>query len=225
MRNLRAIAAVLVVLIGLAAAVACFISEDGFAGCLAFLLKGDTHAAVFIVLMSLLPIIGFPISLFLVLAGVKFGLAFGLVLAAVTMAVHQCVTFLVAHSMFQPYVDRFLGSNQWGTAKFSRRQKFISLILFAAIPGPPYAVKNYVLSLSGISFMHYLAIAWPVQWVTAVPLVAFGRYSLEINFTAVLVFLAILGAGYFLVNRLRRKNMLPAADKHPAKSKKKGLRD
>jgi len=61
--------------------------------------------------------------------------------------------------------------------------------------------------------MHYLVIVWPIQFVMAVPLVAFGRYSLEINFAVVLVFLAILSAGYFLINRLRKKNMLPAVDK------------
>jgi hypothetical protein len=41
----------------------------------------------------------------------------------------------------------------------------------------------------------------------------------------VLVFLAIVGAGYLLLNRLRGKNRLFAGDKHPAQSKKKGLRD
>lgn len=129
MLNLRAIAATAVVLLCLTVAAACFTGEGGLSGCLAFVLNADAHPTLFIALMSLLPIIGFPISLFLVLAGVKFGLAAGLFLTAATMAVHLSVTFLVAHSMIQPYVDRFLEQKHFGAVKFSRRRKLVSLFI------------------------------------------------------------------------------------------------
>ena len=88
----------------------------------------------------------------------------------------------------------------------------LSDILFTAIPGPPYAVKNYILSLSGISFIYYFLLSWTIHFVMAIPLVAFGRYSAELDIFMVFVFLVILGAGYFVLNLLRKKGGLTDND-------------
>ena len=65
---------VLLLLLLICAAAVCLYTENRFTGWLAFLVNRDTHVVLFAALMSLLPIIGFPIIIFLVLAGVKFGL-------------------------------------------------------------------------------------------------------------------------------------------------------
>jgi uncharacterized membrane protein YdjX (TVP38/TMEM64 family) len=153
------------------------------------------------------------------LAGVKFGLIGGLLLTAMTMALHLGATFLLAHSMLRPFVNKFLGRLKLETVRFSRNQKLFSFILFAAIPGPPYAIKNYLLSLSGISFIYYFIISWTTHFVMAVPLVVFGRYSQERNFSVVLLLLVFLSGGYFLLVRLQKKGRIPAWTKSSEKSK------
>ena len=204
MGGLKKLWGLLILLICLTAVGFCVVGKGGFTDCRAFLENKDTHAAVFIVMMSVLPIIGFPVSIFLILVGAKFGLILGIFWTAATMALHLSLTFLIAHSVLGPPVKNVLRRFNFQALNFSQKQRLITFVLFAAMPGPPYAVKNYTLSFSGISFIEYLALSWTINLVTAVPFIAFGHYSVEVDIVMALAFFAILVAAYFILNRLRK---------------------
>jgi uncharacterized membrane protein YdjX (TVP38/TMEM64 family) len=220
MSGLKKLWSVMILLICMTAMGLCIVGQGGFADCRAFLENKDTHAAVFIVMMSVLPIIGFPIYIFLILVGAKFGLILGLFWTAATMALHLSVTFLIAHSILGPLVKKVLRRFDFQTDNFSQKQRLITFVLFTAIPGPPYAVKNYTLSFSGISFIEYLLLSWTIHLVMAVPLIAFGHYSVEIDIVMTLAFLAILVTGYFILSRLRKWGIVPDGDRTSAESKR-----
>ena len=65
---------------------------------IAFLVEPGTHPGWFFGLLASLPMLGFPISVFCLLAGIKFGVLGGTVAIGLAMAVH----LLVAYWLPQP---------------------------------------------------------------------------------------------------------------------------
>lgn len=199
---------VFIILVYLVVALICFSMGDGLSGCLAFFVNKETQPAFFIILMLVLPVIGFPISVFLVLAGVKFGVATGLLISAVAIALHLIISFFAANSMLRPYLEEFFRKHDYQLPKAPKKRTLIGVILFILFPGLPYAVKNYGLSLSGISFGYYFAICWAGQFILAVPVIALGGYTAKKELWPALLFLVILFTGFFLLNWLKKNSKL-----------------
>ncbi|MFP3983744.1 MAG: TVP38/TMEM64 family protein [Desulfurivibrionaceae bacterium] len=219
MTKLKVVVIILTVAAFLAAGLISLSKGQGFFAWFNFLVNRDTQPILFIFLMALMPIIGFPLSVFLILAGIKFGMVWGSLLTALTMIIHLTVSYLLAHSLFKPYLDRML-KNYRGHLRYFREKVSIShLFLFVVIPGLPYAVKNYTLSLSGLTFQAYFALGWTVQMVMALPLVILGSYAIRMNLTLALLILVFLMLLYLILNRLYRRL---GADLKPSSPEEEG---
>lgn len=156
-------------------------------------------AGWFIAGFLVLPLLGFPLSILLVLAGVKFGLWGGMGLATVGVFFHNFAAYqLVKHwfrDRFKSWMDRrghkipdMKGQNQvWFTA------------LFATIHGPPYFLKLYLLALTDVSFRVYLWVGAPVYLLFCLVPVGAGSAVMEVNTTmlygivAAITLIALLG--------------------------------
>lgn len=205
MTRFKTIVIILTLLACLAAGLISMSRGHGFFGWFTFLINKDTHPFLFIGLMTLMPVIGFPLSIFLVLTGIKFGIGWGFLLTGITMAVHLTLSYLLAHSVFKPYLDRMLGS-YWGQLQtFWKKTTLFQLFLFAVIPGFPYVVKNYALSLSGLSFPLYFIVGWTTQFIMALPFVAVGRHAAGMNLFQIMLILALLLVLYALLNWIYRR--------------------
>ena len=119
-------------------------------GWLGYMVNEKTHPVLFVALMALLPCIGFPIIIFLVLAGVKFGLVGGLLIAAITLPVHLLVAFFLGHSVLRPRLQTLLRKQNYTLPEIPQDRFVPFLLLFVGIPSLPYAVKNYLLALADI---------------------------------------------------------------------------
>lgn len=205
MTRLKNAVIIITILACLAAGLISLNRGEGFFGWFTFLINRDTRPVLFIVLMAVMPIIGFPLSVFLVLAGVKFGIAWGFLLAGFTMAIHITLSYLLAHSVFKPYLDGLLGRYWEQLRAFWKTANLFQLFIFAVIPGLPYAVKNYALSLSGLSFPVYFAVGWTTQLIMALPFVVLGRHAAKMNLHLVFVILLILLILYLFLNWLYRR--------------------
>ncbi len=137
----------------------------------------ETHHTIIIVLYAILPLFGFPLSIFLLLLGIKFGLGLGFLIMACGMAVHVAVTFLAANSLLRPRIERFFEFRKYRLPQFSKKNFIWPSIIFIAVPGPPYAIKNWLLSLSGVPFRHYFWIGWAIQVAAGIPIVAIGKVA------------------------------------------------
>ena len=137
----------------------------------------ETHHTVIIILYAILPLFGFPLSIFLLLLGIKFGLGLGSLIMASGMAVHVAVTFLAANSLLRPRIERFFERKKYRLPQFSKKRFIWPSIIFVAVPGPPYAIKNWLLSLSGVPFRHYFWIGWAIQVAAGIPMVAIGNVA------------------------------------------------
>ena len=139
------------------------------------------------------------------LAGVKFGLAGGLLVAAITMPVHLLFSFFMGHSVLRPRLQALLGKQEYTLPEIPQTRIVPFLILFVGIPSLPYAVKNYLLALADIPFRHYFGVNLPVNILISLPVIGLGKAAAETNLWLLLLFVAILLLGYFVVLRLRRE--------------------
>lgn len=137
---------------------------------------------VFLLLMLLLPIVGVPISVFLVLVGMKFDVAGGLFFSALLMSFHMVCTYYLVHSFLRDWIIKWLKSlNLLPFAAERVSPSRWHLFLFMLVPGLPYAVKNNLLALSGIPFGPYLLINWTAQFGLSIPLVLAGTAVMDMD--------------------------------------------
>jgi uncharacterized membrane protein YdjX (TVP38/TMEM64 family) len=174
-------------------------------GWLGYVVNEKTPPFLFVALMALLPCIGFPIVIFLVLAGVKFGLAGGILVAAMTLPVHLLVSFFLGHSVLRPRLESLLQKQDYSLPEIPQTKVVPFLILFVGIPSLPYAAKNYLLALADIPFRYYFAVSLPVNVLLSVPVIGLGEAAAKTNLWLLLLFVVILLFGYIVVLRLKKE--------------------
>ncbi len=171
----------------------------------AFIRDPKANPFLFLGLMATLPVIGFPISLFLLSAGIKFGVAWGLIISAVTMLVHLLISHLLARRLLSRPMAALFQRFGYRLPKVPRDRVALFTFVFVAVPGLPYALKNYSLVLAGVPFWHYLIIGWSVQWVMGIPFLGLGGAAAASDLVFLLGFFALLAAVFFLVRYIRKR--------------------
>lgn len=157
---------------------------------------------IFAALMTVLPIIGAPISIFLVMVGMMFGLTGGIILTGLLMLLHLFVTYYLTHSFLRPMVIGLLDRFSLDIPKLPQKGGYRLSFIFMVIPGLPYSVKNYLLALSDLTLKPYVLISWLTQFGTSIPFIILGKGVAELNPTilalAVLILLFSLLIQYYL---------------------------
>jgi len=193
------------ILAALLAGVAYFKFKGVASEWVSFVVNEETHPALFVVLFVILPVIGFPASLFFVLAGVKFGIWPGIFLSLACIPVHMSVSYILAARLFRRGITAVLNNRGYSLYRVPRDRRFSYTFLAAVCPGPPYALKNYLLPLGGVPYGCFMGVAGPVHLAAAVPLVGLGGSVARLDYKVVAVFLMLLVAGYLVVRWIRKK--------------------
>jgi len=168
-------------------------------------LQNNVNPFAFVLLMLILPIAGVPLSIFLLLVGIKFGILWGVLLTGVLMFFHMIITYYIVHSFLRNWIIKLLKRTKLSSFTTKRTLNTWHLVIFMLIPGLPYAAKSCLLALSDIEFKRYLVINWSTQFPMAIPLVLAGAAVIEMNpFTLSMVFL-LLVLVVFLQQYARKK--------------------
>lgn len=192
---------------GLLAALLYWLLKDEAAALMAYAADEQTHPFLFIALYALLPMIGFPISAFLVLLGVKFGSWLGVLIMFGGIPIHLLAALLVSHSFLRTQLRRFFEKMNYRLpAVPSDRQVWFG-VAFMAVPGLSYTLKNYILALSGISRRIFFLCGFLVQGIMGVPLVVAGDAAADksLMLVAAIVMALLLIYGIFYRIRKRQK--------------------
>lgn len=158
-------------------------------------------------LLAVLPLIGFPVSVLHVAAGIRFGAGLGLALVSLSIGLQLLASFAIVH-LWRDWFER----SKW----IGRIRKRIphgahtSICLFAVVlPGAPYAGINYALPLLGVPLRTYLLCCLPIHTLRSTVTVVFGDQSDQLTPGRLLVLLAyammILGMSWWMYRRLRRE--------------------
>jgi len=168
-------------------------------------LSSRGHPAIFLFLMLVLPIVGVPITIFLVLVGIKFGIVYGLLASAVTMFCHMAVTYYLVHFSLRKWITVLLKPYNVSVPKLSGKKHRLHAFIFMLIPGVPYAVKNNLLALAKMPFVPYMIINWTAQFGLSIPFIILGGAVMKMDLKILITALALLAGGYLLQYYLRKK--------------------
>ena len=169
-----------------------------------FFVDRQVRPWLFVVLMLLLPLMGFPLTVFLLAAGIKFGFLEGFAITAVIIGVHLVITYLLTNSLLRPYIWKLLARTRYDLPEISARHRLVFSLVFMAVPALPYTVKNFSLALLNVPLRIYLPVAWGANLLLAIPFIGIG-YSVIANPALLWIFVVLLGGGYFLVAKLWQK--------------------
>lgn len=148
---------------------------------------------VFVAAMSLLPVIGFPIAAFYLFAGAVFGFWEGWTYCLVSLAVNMSLSYVVARYLLHDAVAQLLKKGGYALPNLSEINEFRFTFLLRTVPGAPFPVQNYLLSLLQVRFPIYLGVSIVAQGTIAAGMVACGgALPEEITLGHVLVGLALV---------------------------------
>ncbi len=156
------------------------------------LINRDTHPALFITLMAFLPAIGFPITVFLILVGIKFGSLYGMLITALTLPLHMIMSYFLARTFFRNMLLNLLNRRGFALPQVSSKKSMAGVFLFLFLPGLSYALKNYLLALTDIRLRTYLGLNVCAQGVIALPVAGLGGAAAEHNPAAIGLFVALI---------------------------------
>lgn len=137
-------------------------------------LHEHTHPALILGLFAVLPVVGFPISIFLILLGLRFGPFYGVALMAAVMPIHLLASFGLSHSFLRPWMEMIAAKRRLTIPRVPADRQLGFSFIFMAVPGLPYTMKNYLLALSGVPFRIFFPIGWGVNALLGVPFVILG---------------------------------------------------
>ncbi|NLT71111.1 MAG: hypothetical protein GXX91_10515 [Verrucomicrobiaceae bacterium] len=160
-----------------------------------------------------LPLAGFPVSVLLVVIGLRFGIVWGMVIVAVGMFFHLLVVHGIARSGMREKMLRRIAAFGYEIPAIKESHRLWFTTLFASIHGPPYAAKLYLLALTNLPFRYHCGIALPVYIGFSLLPVSAGKAVLNLHPVAVsaivLAALALLLLGRWLARRHTGTNDLP----------------
>lgn len=166
-------------------------------------------AALFIAAFLILPLIGFPLSILLVLAGIRFGLGWGMALTTLCIFFHHAAAYWISHSYLNERLRRFAERRGHKVPAVERGNQVWFTILFASVHGPPYALKLYLLALTDIPFRIYCYIGATVYILFSLIPVGAAAAAVHVDVTWIYIGVAVLSAGALLARYLRKKKAPP----------------
>ena len=143
----------------------------------------NTPAKLFIPLMVFLPLMGVPLTFFLLLLGIKFGVLSGLLLLEVVIPIHILIAYLLAIGVRNPIESYLVKRKNYQIPEVPEHKAFIFSFLTLTFPVFPYSVKLYLLPLAGVKFRYCFWLNWAIQGTMCIPFVMLGRSAADLNAT------------------------------------------
>jgi len=169
------------------------------------LIDKGMSTGLFIALMVILPLVGFPISIFLIMGGIKFGIFYFILIWVLVLPFHTLIGYYLARWVRNP-LERFLSDKMgYRIPKIPENGNAIYSFLFLAIPGIPYAGKNYMLPLAGVPFRYCVLMSCIVQGALGIPFIVLGKSAAEMNLTLFYITLFFFVVGYIVLGWLKNK--------------------
>lgn len=167
------------------------------------LINKNTPTHIFLGLMLVLPLVGVPLSVFIFVLGMKFGIGYGILLLEIIMPLHILISYIIARTVRQPIKNFLVKRKNYHIPEIPENKLAIFSFLFLAVPVLPYAAKNYVLPLAGVPFRYCMWLNWAIQGTLSIPFVILGKSTADMNLLLFGITLAVLALIFVGLRRLR----------------------
>lgn len=165
---------------------------------LTYLSDASDSRLLFVLMIALLPLVGFPISIFCILSGLKFGLVGGLSVIGLAMFWHLLFAYWLSRSFLKTWLKKRFAKYSERMDKQATQETFAYSVAFVAVPVIPYCVKNYLMALNNLPFWHYMGVCWSIQMLYSFPVVGLASATQNTNYIVALFALLGLVLVYFL---------------------------
>ncbi len=151
----------------------------------------DTHPAFVVAAIALLPLVGFPISPLLILAGMAYGEGVGMLVGAAGVALNNAFGYGIA-AFFREPVRRWLGERGVHPPEVEQGDYAKVVLLVRVIPGFPATLQNYLLGLTRIPFWTFFWVSLPPQLVIVAGFVVTGGALFEGQWGLIILGISLL---------------------------------
>ena len=173
--------------------------------------------APFFIAMALLPIFGFPIVAFTVVAGPVFGPVIGVgnVIGCAMAAeiVNMTICYFLAAGPLHPWAERLAAWLGYKLPRLPEGSAWEITLLVRIIPGPPFFLQNYLLGFARVPFGIYLLVSTLVHALFICGAILAGDAFTRRDPRALEVGALLLIAGGIAIYRLRRRWLKASAQK------------
>jgi uncharacterized membrane protein YdjX (TVP38/TMEM64 family) len=135
----------------------------------------------FFLAMGVLPIIGFPVTPFYLLAGATFGVGASLIGTALSQALNLVLAYWLARRYLRGVIEKIVERSKY-TIPDVQPKNYVNFALLVKItPGPPNFLKSFILGLARIPFGIFFIVSWPTTMGFAVGVIIFGDSLMDRN--------------------------------------------
>lgn len=139
----------------------------------------DLGPVPFFVAMGVLPVIGFPVTPFYLLAGATFGVWSSLLGTALAQALNLLLAYWLARRYLKGVIEKLVKGARYRIPEVKPKHYVNFTLLVKITPGPPNFIKSFILGLARIPFGIFFIISWPTTMGYAVGVIIFGDSLVE----------------------------------------------
>lgn len=163
----------------------------------------ELNGGVAFILLTLLPLVGFPVTVLHVAMGIRFGAGMGMLLVGISILLQLLASYGLVHLFREKFARRLQPLRK----RIPRTAHGAMCLFTMLLPGVPYFAKNYVLPVLGVPLRTYLLICLPIHVARSGVGVFFGDASDDLTPTRIaalgLYLCAALFASWWFFRRLR----------------------
>ena len=167
----------------------------------------------FFALMTILPAMGAPLTVFSLTAGSVFAPALGLpgvmLCAVLSVGLNLWFTYFLARRLVRPWIERLCAWLGYRIPEVPLADQRSLVILVRVTPGPPYVLQNYLFGIARIRFATYFTTSWILVSLDSCAYILFGDALVHgkgrMALFAVGLFVALAMCVRMLRRRLQRK--------------------
>ncbi len=145
--------------------------------------EGMNGGLVFLAL-TVLPLVGFPVSVLHAVAGARFGLPLGMALVALSIALQLVASYGIVRAAPGFFARRF----EWLRRRLPPATHRSLTLFTMLLPAVPYFAQNYVLPVVGVPFGIYFVYSLLIHFVRSFSGVIFGEWSGDMTPARMVVF-------------------------------------
>jgi uncharacterized membrane protein YdjX (TVP38/TMEM64 family) len=133
----------------------------------------------FFTAMTLIPLAGVPITIFYLAAGAAFDPAVSILGTASALALNHLAAHALGGRALRPLFAFFLRRGRYTLPELGAPGSIYKALLIKLTPGLPFALRGYMMALSGIPLHVFLVVSWPISMAYAMPMILIGDSAEE----------------------------------------------
>ena len=177
----------------------------------------EGHPVLLVACIAILPCFAFPVSPFLLAAGV-YGPVKGIILGFTGIGLNIMISYLLSNKLLRRFIEKVVRHFGYEIPQITGKTAAQATLLIRVIPGTPLVVQNYLLGLAGIPFRIYLPISLAIQLIWVPCFVILGQAMFDSSFKKLITGIALLVSTMLAVYMLRKWALRRQANKTRSKT-------